>query len=433
MTDQVDSEGAAPTTSAALKPRRRLLRPSTIIIATTIFVLVAIALLLLVPGPLVAHWLGGVTQDATTIRLSLTSASQTVLFALGGFIALVGVGLSLSRHGLELDSATLDRAKEDRRIDELSQQRRIEAERELRTRFTNSVALLSDPEKVSTRQAGVYALAALADDWHEFGRFDESQVCIDVLCGYLRSGWDPSAPSGDGERRIRAAGFDVIGAHLRPRDDRPTWHDARFNLRGALIDFDVDMARTEIREHTEIDLRRAEFRDGTINLQRSVFAGGLVNFEEAQFGDAILSFRHSRFRAGVVDFSRTKLEGGALDFGFSEFTGGDLVFSDVNFFDGGLVFHRARFLEGDVTFRGSEFNGARADFRRARFGGSDVDFGSTLFSAGNVHFGNTEFTAGSVDFAQATLNGGIVKFDGAVFTGTVDSAGKVLVGPPTFD
>ncbi len=135
------TDTGAPASTPA-KPLGRALRPRNIVIATVAFVIVAIASILLLPGILVDHWLSGITTDSTTIRLSLTNAAQTVLFILGGAVGLVGVALSLSRHGLELEIAAADRAKEERRIGELSQQRQIEAERELRSRFADAVSLL---------------------------------------------------------------------------------------------------------------------------------------------------------------------------------------------------------------------------------------------------------------------------------------------------
>ncbi|MFG1640432.1 hypothetical protein ACGFMK_09105 [Amycolatopsis sp. NPDC049252] len=47
------------------------------------------------------------------------------------------------------------------------------------------------------RLTGVYALAGLADDWD-----DKRQVCVDVLCGYLRIAPEVVSP---GEAEVRQA------------------------------------------------------------------------------------------------------------------------------------------------------------------------------------------------------------------------------------
>ncbi|WP_194817892.1 hypothetical protein [Nocardia sp. XZ_19_385] len=46
----------------------------------------------------------------------------------------------------------------------------------LRDRYTAVAAQIAH-ESAAIRQAGVYALTALADDWHSFGEDDERQVC----------------------------------------------------------------------------------------------------------------------------------------------------------------------------------------------------------------------------------------------------------------
>jgi hypothetical protein len=47
-------------------------------------------------------------------------------------------------------------------------------------RFTKASELIGSPQ-AAVRLAGIYAMAALADDWD-----DHRQTCIDVLCAYLR-------------------------------------------------------------------------------------------------------------------------------------------------------------------------------------------------------------------------------------------------------
>lgn len=48
-------------------------------------------------------------------------------------------------------------------------------------RFAQAAEMLGS-EKTATRMGGVYALAALADEWTE-----NRQQCVDLLCGYLRT------------------------------------------------------------------------------------------------------------------------------------------------------------------------------------------------------------------------------------------------------
>jgi uncharacterized membrane-anchored protein YhcB (DUF1043 family) len=58
------------------------------------------------------------------------------------------------------------------------------AEQHIRTlneRFATAAEKLGGDKPPAVRLAGVYAMAGLADDWEA-----NRQVCIDVLCGYLR-------------------------------------------------------------------------------------------------------------------------------------------------------------------------------------------------------------------------------------------------------
>jgi hypothetical protein len=77
--------------------------------------------------------------------------------------------------------------------------RRADAE-QLAQRYTTAAGQLGH-ERAAVRLAGVYAMARLADDWD-----DQRQVCLDVLCAYLRMPYEPDAASEkyrEGEREVR--------------------------------------------------------------------------------------------------------------------------------------------------------------------------------------------------------------------------------------
>lgn len=93
-------------------------------------------------------------------------------------------------------------------------------------RYTTAAEQLGH-EKAAVRLAGVYAMARLADDWAE-----ERQVCIDVLCAYLRMPFPPpgeqapdeSAPEnahrryehGRQELQVRLTVQRILSTHLNP-------------------------------------------------------------------------------------------------------------------------------------------------------------------------------------------------------------------------
>jgi hypothetical protein len=396
------------------------------------FVVMSAAAIIWVPQWLINNWLADTKVDAATVRLSVSNAGQIVLFALGGIIALVGLSLSLSRHALELEEAVENRSKESRRVQELVEQRQSDAERELRARFSQAVALLSDPDRATTRQAGVYALGALADDWDNFGRPDERQVCIDVLCGYLRSAWDTSGEGAEDEKRIRSAAFDLIGTHLRPRSGAKNWNGAAFNLRGVTLGFEVNLRNIRLTSGV-LDLRGAQFLGATGNFAGSTFAGGSLQLDNSRFNESQLRFEHcvfsgaeisftaSRFidtqvwmtsidlQAGSLSFSETELTSGHMRFGGAKFNEGYLALDSMSLKGGALSFSRAIFRDANVEFSDSQFLGTAVSFNHSKFLGSWLSFSRAKLISGEVNFDDASFVHGKLDFDKAVFQGGSLR------------------------
>jgi len=86
-------------------------------------------------------------------------------------------------------------------------------------------------DKAPVRLAGVYAMARLADDWSA-----QRQVCVDVLCAYLRMPWPSEGDavrSSDG--KVREAILSVTSSHLRGDRDVPDWKTLNFDFSGAVF------------------------------------------------------------------------------------------------------------------------------------------------------------------------------------------------------
>jgi len=103
----------------------------------------------------------------------------------------------------------------------------------LTTRYQEAAAQLGH-ESPAVRIAGAYALAKLADDWPE-----QRQVCIDVICAYLRAPWPSQVGHSEVEDRsdemVRASILELISKHLRGGDEVPSWLDASFDFSGAMF------------------------------------------------------------------------------------------------------------------------------------------------------------------------------------------------------
>jgi hypothetical protein len=195
---------------------------------------------------------------------------------------------------------------------------RADAE-QLAQRYTTAASQLGH-EKAAVSLAGVYAMARLADDWDE-----QRQVCIDVLCAYLRMPYETGDPASEkpreGEREVRLTIIRVIGDHLQDPDSPTAWCGR------------------------DLDFTNATFDGG--DFSGAKFTGGQVIFYGAEFiGDSVF-FIGAEFTGGTVVFS------GAI------FAGGTVVFSGAIFSGGEVSFDLAGFLDpGDCTsvkFDGAEF------------------------------------------------------------------------------
>jgi hypothetical protein len=139
--------------------------------------------------------------------------------------------------------------------------------RTLNERFDTVAGQLGSDNPPAVRLAGVYAMAGLADDWQ-----DHRQMCVDVLCAYLRMPYEPE-PGDDApvekrlafqaSREIRHTVIRVIAAHLNGTAP-VSWCGLNFDFAGAVFDGG--------------DFSDAKFSGGTVNFVGAEFSGGTVDF-----------------------------------------------------------------------------------------------------------------------------------------------------------
>ncbi|WP_145503680.1 pentapeptide repeat-containing protein [Streptomyces sp. CFMR 7] len=273
---------------------------------------------------------------------------------------------------------------------------------QLTERYTKAAEQLGH-EQAAVRLAGVYAMARLADDWPE-----QRQVCVDVLCAYLRMPYetDINEPGfRHGEREVRLTIIRIIRSHLQDPREGTTWCGRSLDFTGTTFD------------------------DGT-DFSGVTFSGGRVDFSGVTFSGGRVDFRRARFSGGQVDFSRTRFSGGQVDFSRTRFSGGQVRFCAAWFSGGYVDFRRARFSGGRVDFSGVTFSsGGWVNFSGARFSDGRVDFSEARFSGGQVNFYEAEFSGGRVDFCSALIDRGRVDFSWARFSGSrVDFSGSGLCG-----
>lgn len=205
-------------------------------------------------------------------------------------------------------------------------------------------------DTAAVRVAGVYALAALADDWD-----DGRQMCIDLLCAYLRMPYERNAGSPGylaGNREVRRTLLRVIRNHLRPGWTPVSWSGNKFSFEGATFDCgDLSGMRLDGDPEAGHDRRPnmtfhgARFVTGSFQFDDVDFGGTPVWFTKAEFAGATVTFRGARFQRGAVTFERARFTGGEVRFDGARFSGGEVSF------DGAV--HSG----GDVSFRDAEHTG----------------------------------------------------------------------------
>jgi uncharacterized protein YjbI with pentapeptide repeats len=275
----------------------------------------------------------------------------------------------------------------------------MERTRILNERFDTVAGQLGSDKPPAVRLAAVYAMAGLADDWQ-----DHRQMCVDVLCAYLRMPYEPE-PGNDApvakrlafqaSREVRHTVIRVITAHLNGTAP-VSWCGLNFDFVGAVFDGG--------------DFSRAKFSSGTVNFTGAEFSSGTVNFGSAEFSGATVSFADARFSGAGVSFFLAKFSGGLVDFAGAEISGEGVGFDFAEFSSEMVNFTSAKFSGAEVDFAGAKFTGESPEVTGAGTCGGTVFFHATVFSGGAVSFTQAEFSSETVDFAGAEFTGGTVDF-----------------------
>lgn len=257
----------------------------------------------------------------------------------------------------------------------LDQDRRKDAViAELRTRYAKSAEQLGS-EQLPVRLAGVYSVAALADDWADLGYVDEKQVCIDLLSACFRS--RPPSGEDDAEAReeILAAVVEVVRGRVRRNTpDRKFW--GRSNIVLANPGHLPSLDSVILYDGGVLDFRDAEINHG-VRIRHIELNGGVLSFQSLRAGDGPLEVSDSRLFSGLlavgyghrkqesaasrrVVFTRVTFDGGSMDLALG---GCSITFSDCVFKGGHLKFSsRAyRILFEDCLFEADVFTELKWD------------------------------------------------------------------------
>jgi hypothetical protein len=311
----------------------------------------------------------------------------------------------------------------------LERSRRLDATTaDLHVRYMRAAEQLGS-EQAAVRLAGVYTMGALADDWLRLGSPVQQQVCIDVLCAYLRMPYDPLHPGSEvnRERQVRHTIMTVIRDHLQDPSSSDTWCHCDFDFTGVTFDGG--------------SFNGARFIDGTVSFNGSQFKKDTVFFEKTEFRGPKTTFYDLRFQGGDASFYEARFVDGSLNFGGLEITSGRLSFYGAQFINMDVEFEGSRLNGGRLSFRSADVQGGTVNLHQASILGCEVAFDNSslvggrvrfddvTLASGRISFRSTSFSGGQVLFTNTSLAGGNLSFDGTVFNcGLLDLSGIRLAG-----
>jgi|KBSSwiStaDraftv2_1062776.scaffolds.fasta_scaffold03562_2 hypothetical protein len=277
----------------------------------------------------------------------------------------------------------------------LAYRRQRDSERaQFAQRFGAASAQLGSPD-VAVRVAGVYAMAAVADEGNSHER---RQRCIDVLCGYLRLPFDPKSASNhltefvskttwsatapatnieeqrrqairqnDGE--VRKTIVRVIARHLR-RDADTSWSANDFDFTGVLFEL-APFAETRFRgRYASFDGATFGDHDDTA-FDGALFAAESLTFDGAKFKSGYTSFEGARFKSRNTSFDGATFSGPTISFDGARFTGEYVSFQEAAFLGGETTFAGARFKCLHAAFDSpTSWNNVEFDWETPQEGGS---------------------------------------------------------------
>ncbi|OXM51003.1 hypothetical protein CFP75_15040 [Amycolatopsis alba DSM 44262] len=301
------------------------------------------------------------TAFGTTEVLELLKIALAVVAGLGG-VVLLAVNLRKQRV-----------AEAEHRLDEAKDER--EQAQSFNERFGTAAEQLAH-ENATVRLAGLYAMAGLADDW-----VANRQICVDVLCGYLRL---PAEDSDETERKVRES-------VLRVLDDRlsTTWRTPKL---------DLDLTGARFSAQSVMELPTA----GRIRFDRVVFEGDVLSAGPRQAES--VSYVGAAFRNSDTRFTRggtfeDAWFGGRLSFGVSLAYREQFTFRGCHFVNATLGFEGGN-ERGRIRFENCEFENCVFDFRK---------LDSARLDAREVVILNSSLSRGKIDLRGILASGVVLR------------------------
>lgn len=257
------------------------------------------------------------SQDIAARALSVSASAQET--------AAEALQLANKQHGLDVE------------------RRHDDSIRELHARYSRCAEQLGHVE-VAVRLAGVYAAAALADDWYMHHEEDQRQACLDLLCSYYR------IPGRDVDMQgsvspVREAIWSTVLSRMSDRcPELKRWTSTRLDFRN--LPDATNRLNGLLLEGGYLDLSGSNFPRG-LTVSSCEVRGGTLAIKGIKSPTTPILFQRVQLVNGTIsaDFDRASPEM-ALRFSSCVFDGGQVVIL--------LLTKWVRF--DDCMFRGSEID-----------------------------------------------------------------------------
>jgi hypothetical protein len=224
----------------------------------------------------------------------------------------------------------------------------------------------------AVRIAGVYAMAAAADESPVFAR---RQQCIDALCGYLRLPYEPDSGSNHLSEFVSTTTWSANPPAVNIEETRR--HAMRQNDR-EVRDTIVRVLSQHLAGTADTSWSRNDFDLTGVSFENACFAGARFNGRHAWFDGAVFSgpntsFQKVEFNAEAVSFDGASFES-------------DASFAGATFRTRSASFDGAAFSGKDTTFDHARFTGEYVSFRRVGFSSQTTSFGKAVFKCLRASF-----------------------------------------------
>lgn len=266
---------------------------------------------------------------------------------------------------------------------------------ELRSRYARSAEQLAS-DKTAIKLAGLHSLAALADDWMEIGNQGEKQVCVSLICSFIRSA---RLPEETGEQMVLQTATEIPLERLKEQylGTTRSWSDCKIDLSQSRVN---SMLSNMVIAGGSLTMLESRFSPTRI-IKRLRLEDGYLSIQGNHSLRRFPSFAYSHFSGGTAHL-RTEFNGTstALNFRFCQFRGSAVFLTVSSEEKATVVFTGCHFMAGKVSVSARE-NPVAVRFVNCTFTSKEVVYLRGFLDARiDATFKNCRFLDAAADASQ---------------------------------